>query len=196
MKPLYSKATQSRFSPTIISTMNVSESQARGYVSLKNAVDSYQSSKLHYRELSDYLVLYLTKSKHTSQCPRALLRTHSHLPSFLPCVLCYSEATSEPGYRAGARRKLPRLTAHQFHELSSDCYEELLRRAKAALRRPAAHPAYGSDVPSALPVREDMHPRRNAARQKLAGLALERFQDMLGDVHFELGRRYPEFRDA
>lgn len=46
-----------------------------------------------------------------------------------------------------------------------------------------------------LPVRDDFHPKRNQARQKLATLPKSRFKDLSGDVFHELGRRYPEFRE-
>lgn len=47
-----------------------------------------------------------------------------------------------------------------------------------------------------LPVRDDFHPKRNQARQKLATLPKTRFKDLSGDVFHELGRRYPEFRET
>jgi len=46
-----------------------------------------------------------------------------------------------------------------------------------------------------LPVREDFHPKRNQARQKLATLPTSRFEDLSSDVYFELSRRYPEFKE-
>ena len=46
-----------------------------------------------------------------------------------------------------------------------------------------------------LPVREDFHPKRNQARQKLATLPPSRFEDLSSDVYFELARRYPEFKE-
>lgn len=46
-----------------------------------------------------------------------------------------------------------------------------------------------------LPVRDDFHPKRNQARQKLATLPTGRFKDLSSDVYYELGRRYPEFKD-
>lgn len=46
-----------------------------------------------------------------------------------------------------------------------------------------------------LPVRDDFHPKRNQARQKLATLPKTRFKDLSGDVFYELGRRYPEFKE-
>ncbi len=44
-----------------------------------------------------------------------------------------------------------------------------------------------------LPVRQDFHPKRNQARQKLATLPKNRFRDLASDVFFELRRRFPEF---
>lgn len=41
-----------------------------------------------------------------------------------------------------------------------------------------------------LPVKEDFHPKRNQARQKLATLAVPRFKDLASDVFSELTRRY------
>ena len=46
-----------------------------------------------------------------------------------------------------------------------------------------------------LPVRDDFHPKRNQARQKLATLPKTKFKDLSGDVFHELGRRYPEFKE-
>jgi hypothetical protein len=46
-----------------------------------------------------------------------------------------------------------------------------------------------------LPVRDDFHPKRNQARQKLATLPTSRFKDLSSDVYYELVRRYPEFKE-
>lgn len=46
-----------------------------------------------------------------------------------------------------------------------------------------------------LPVREEFHPKRNQARQKLATLPNTRFEDLSSDVYYELARRYPEFTE-
>jgi hypothetical protein len=53
---------------------------------------------------------------------------------------------------------------------------------------------FTSTVPF-LPVREEFHPKRNQARQKLATLPTSRFEDLSSDVYFELARRYPEFKE-
>lgn len=43
-----------------------------------------------------------------------------------------------------------------------------------------------------LPTKDDFHPKRNQARQKLATLPKTRFKDLASDVYYELVRRYPE----
>lgn len=52
--------------------------------------------------------------------------------------------------------------------------------------------------PNAFPVslppfKEDFHPRRNQAREKMANLTKSRFQAIVSDVLFELENRFPEF---
>ncbi|BEI84709.1 hypothetical protein CcaverHIS002_0501100 [Cutaneotrichosporon cavernicola] len=92
-----------------------------------------------------------------------------------------------PTARASAREKLTRLTRLQFLELSTDVYDELMRRlAEESNNQDGA-------VAPFLPVRDDFHPKRNQARQKLATLPKNRFKDLSSDVFFELRRRYPEF---
>ena len=85
-----------------------------------------------------------------------------------------------------ARDKLLRLSAVQVQELSTDVNDELLRRQSAA--RPG-----GEQVPPHLVPRENFHPKRNGARQKLATLPASRFRDLATDVFYELERRYPHF---
>ncbi|KAF7315235.1 hypothetical protein MIND_00037900 [Mycena indigotica] len=87
--------------------------------------------------------------------------------------------TARPNDRLMARQKLTRLSHPQVYELSTDVYDELMRRE------------YKPDVPY-LPPEHDFHPKRNLARQKLATLLVHRFQDLSSDVHFELARRYPD----
>ncbi|WVQ93612.1 hypothetical protein IAU59_000687 [Kwoniella sp. CBS 9459] len=91
-----------------------------------------------------------------------------------------------PTSRASAREKLTRLTKLQFQELSTDVFDELMRRIAVDNGEP------DGNVPF-LPVRDDFHPKRNQARQKLATLPKNRFKDLASDVFYELRRRYPEF---
>ena len=46
-----------------------------------------------------------------------------------------------------------------------------------------------------LPPQAGFHPKRNQARFKLATLQPPRFQDLTGDLRYELGRRYPECKE-
>ncbi|EJD07954.1 uncharacterized protein FOMMEDRAFT_138038 [Fomitiporia mediterranea MF3/22] len=113
--------------------------------------------------------------------PKAIAKIHyEEMASYLENHLAKEPANA----RASAREKLTRLTRQQFQELSTDVYDELLRRKNNA----------DNEVPF-LPVRDDFHPKRNQARQKLATLPKARFKDLSGDVFYELGRRYPEFRE-
>ncbi|KAF8884682.1 hypothetical protein BD779DRAFT_770746 [Infundibulicybe gibba] len=109
---------------------------------------------------------------------RLVARTHfDEFDHYLAAYL----AREAPSSRPTARQKLTRLTVPQCYELSTDVYDELIRRKTEGKAAPF------------LPVRMEFHPKRNQARQKLATLPTSRFQDLCGDVHFELARRYPEF---
>ncbi|KAJ6593607.1 hypothetical protein B0H19DRAFT_976500 [Mycena capillaripes] len=111
---------------------------------------------------------------------RAVSEVHfNELDRYLQAYL----ARSPPNSRSTARQKLTRLTIQQFHELSTDVYDELVRRKN------------DKDAVPFLPVREEFHPKRNQARQKLATLPITRFEDLSSDVYFELARRYPEFKE-
>ncbi|KAF9884318.1 component of the polarisome [Aspergillus nanangensis] len=94
------------------------------------------------------------------------------------------------GKSSKARDKLLRLSATQFHELSTDVYDELLRRQQA-MPSPSRPPR--PDIPPFLPPRGDFHEKRNQARQKLASLQHQRFRDLATDVYTELERRFPQF---
>uniref|UniRef100_V5EZQ6 GIT Spa2 homology (SHD) domain-containing protein n=1 Tax=Kalmanozyma brasiliensis (strain GHG001) TaxID=1365824 RepID=V5EZQ6_KALBG len=87
--------------------------------------------------------------------------------------------------RSNAREKLTRLSKQQFTELSTDVYDELMRRQNS-LRNGNSQPF--------LAVRDEFHPKRNQARQKLATLPKNRFKDLASDVFFELERRFPELK--
>jgi hypothetical protein len=96
------------------------------------------------------------------------------------------EAGLQPHSRA--RDKLLRLSPTQFQELSTDVYDELLRRQDE--RR---HPPPAGNVPIYLLPRPNFHPKRNQARQKLSTLAPKKFRELATDVLYELERRHPTF---
>ncbi|OJJ35506.1 hypothetical protein ASPWEDRAFT_172308 [Aspergillus wentii DTO 134E9] len=91
-----------------------------------------------------------------------------------------------------ARDKLLRLSPTQFHELSTDVYDELLRRQQA-MPSPGRPGPPRPDIPPFLPPRKDFHEKRNQARQRLASLQHQRFRDLVTDVYCELERRFPHF---
>ncbi|POR36698.1 Protein SPA2 [Tolypocladium paradoxum] len=88
-----------------------------------------------------------------------------------------------------ARDKLLRLSSVQFYELSTDVYDELMRR-QATARAPPNGP---SGPPAFLLPEKTFHPKRNQARQRLSSLGPPRFRDLAADVFHELERRFPAF---
>jgi len=91
-----------------------------------------------------------------------------------------------------ARDKLLRLSPVQFHELSTDVFDELQRRqasAPSSLGQPPPRP-----VPQYLLPRNDFHEKRNHARQRLSSLQDTRFRELSTDVFCELERRFPHFQ--
>ncbi|KAH9473114.1 hypothetical protein Pst134EA_000192 [Puccinia striiformis f. sp. tritici] len=99
------------------------------------------------------------------------------------------QANKSPPNRTNPRDKLTRLTRQQFQELSTDVYDELCRRIADS-----EDPQQNSNGAAPfLASRDEFHPKRNQARQKLASLPRSRFKDLASDVFYELERRYPEF---
>ncbi|KAJ4299789.1 component of the polarisome [Kalmusia sp. IMI 367209] len=90
-----------------------------------------------------------------------------------------------------AKDKLTRLSAVQFQELSTDVYDESIRREQDRKRGGPGTP--GNDTPKFLLPKNNFHPKRNQARQKLSTLPLERFRQLATDVFYELERRSPRF---
>ena len=93
-----------------------------------------------------------------------------------------------------ARDKLLKLSPIQFQELSTDVYDELLRREDD---RVAQGPeGNGRNIPRFLLPKNNYHPKRNQARQKLSTLPPKKFRELATDVLFELERRFPRFTGA
>ncbi|KAL1636287.1 component of the polarisome [Neofusicoccum ribis] len=90
-----------------------------------------------------------------------------------------------------ARDKLLRLSSVQFQELSTDVYDESIRREDE--RRRGGPNAPGNDIPKFLLPKTNYHPKRNQARQKLSTLPIDRFRQLATDVFYELERRFPHF---
>lgn len=112
-----------------------------------------------------------------------LKRHYKVLKSYLAPYLKDEAGNMRP---TKARDKLLRLSATQFHELSTDVFDELLRREEDR-KRP------GGGVPPSLPAKTTFHPKRNQARQKLSTLPPDRFRQLATDVFYELERRIPRF---
>ncbi|KAJ4351961.1 component of the polarisome [Didymosphaeria variabile] len=90
-----------------------------------------------------------------------------------------------------AKDKLTRLSTVQFQELSTDVYDESIRRELDRKRGGPGAP--GNETPKHLLPKNNFHPKRNQARQKLSTLPLERFRQLATDVFYELERRSPRF---
>ncbi|GAA5980675.1 hypothetical protein JCM10908_001729 [Rhodotorula pacifica] len=116
---------------------------------------------------------------------KQVARTHH---AALKRWLAQEGALNSASTRTNAREKLTRLTRQQFQELSTDVYDELMRRLQDSTDGQQGQHGF-------LAVRPDFHPKRNQARQKLATLPITRFRDLGSDVYFELDRRYPEFNE-
>ncbi len=89
-----------------------------------------------------------------------------------------------------AREKLVRLSKQQFNELSTDVYDELMRRQNTSSIPEDRIALTSADQPFLVP-KENFHPKRNQARQKLATLPPGRFKELASDVLYEIERRYP-----
>lgn len=113
----------------------------------------------------------------------ALQRHHAALRHYLAASLQDELGIKKPNR---ARDKLLRLSVTQFMELSTDVYDELIRREDERMQRVR-------DVPRSLPPKQNFHPKRNQARQKLSTLPIERFRQLATDVFYELERRIPRF---
>ncbi|KAI2640914.1 hypothetical protein GGS21DRAFT_487236 [Xylaria nigripes] len=101
-----------------------------------------------------------------------------------------SKAQIKPPVKA--RDKLLRLSSVQFFELSTDVFDELMRRQM----RPPPPGAPHAGHPTSLPPEPNFHPKRNQARQKLSTLGSPRFRDLATDVFCELEKRIPAFVDS
>lgn len=103
---------------------------------------------------------------------------HNHWTAFR--VFLDSGGSQNHPRQNKAREKLTRLSSVQFQELSTDVYDEVIRRTKPT-----------SSGSSSLPANPRFHPKRNQAREKLASLQIMRFKDLASDVFFEIERRFP-----
>lgn len=123
---------------------------------------------------------------------RRFQRAESELRQHYAVLRAYLRGgAAQPPRTNKARDKLLRLSPVQFHELSTDVFDELQRR-QAAQPLPGKPPRQDK-VPPFLQPRPDFHEKRNQARQKLSSLQTSRFRDLSTDVFCELERRFPHF---
>ncbi|KAH8679931.1 hypothetical protein BGZ60DRAFT_525130 [Tricladium varicosporioides] len=129
------------------------------------------------------------RSAKDSQFENVLSEHYVALKRYLAASLRDEKGNPRPNR---ARDKLLRLSAVQFQELSTDVFDELLRRQQSSRRNPNGPPPEGGPPAYLLP-KETFHPKRNQARQKLSTLPPPRFRDLATDVFYELERRFPRF---
>ena len=122
-----------------------------------------------------------SRSALSPQNEEALQRHYGALRNYLAASLQDDKGNMRPNR---ARDKLLRLSVTQFMELSTDVYDELIRREDERLQRMP-------NVPRSLPPKDNFHPKRNQARQKLSTLPIDRFRQLATDVFYELERRIP-----
>ncbi|KAI0031857.1 hypothetical protein K488DRAFT_86411 [Vararia minispora EC-137] len=103
-------------------------------------------------------------------------------------------ATGHTGWVIAAQKKLKELDNHQFQDVSTDVYDELIRRKNnispnlgrlslLTLLMPALSLAILVPV---LPNRPDYHPKRNEARRKLCTLPNSRFERLAVDIYHDI----------
>ncbi|KAL9098482.1 MAG: hypothetical protein Q9163_005863 [Psora crenata] len=126
------------------------------------------------------------KRMQTVQMEDRLSQHYTILKRFLGQSLRDEKGNPKPNK---ARDKLLRLSSIQFQELSTDVYDELLRRQSAQGQQTNGP----GQVPAYLLPKQNFHPKRNQARQRLATLPPSRFRDLATDVFYELERRFPNF---
>ncbi|KAG6018867.1 hypothetical protein E4U41_003525 [Claviceps citrina] len=112
---------------------------------------------------------------------------HEHYVALKAFLLARSNDVRQQANKA--RDKLLRLSSVQFFELSTDVFDELLRRQTMA----RAPPNVAQSLPQFLLPEKTFHQKRNQARQRLSSLGPPRFRDLATDVYHELERRFPNF---
>lgn len=129
-----------------------------------------------------------TRKYPTPRMEEHLQEHYRVLKEYLAASIAEEEEGYQPHHRA--RDKLLRLSPVQFQELSTDVYDELLRREYDRRNPPNAADL---NYPQFLLPKPHFHPKRNQARQKLSTLAVKKFRELAGDVLFELERRHPQY---
>ena len=130
------------------------------------------------------------RSRKDEQFEASLSEHYVALKRYLAASLRDEKGNPRPNK---ARDKLLRLSPVQFQELSTDVFDELLRRQQSGRRTPNGGMPQDGGPPAFLLPKDNFHPKRNQARQKLSTLPPPRFRDLATDVFYELERRFPRF---
>ncbi|THH05207.1 hypothetical protein EW146_g9967, partial [Bondarzewia mesenterica] len=166
--PLYPQPSPSLFLATTTTTTTTNKTTSVRHTTIMKRSMAGRASPTNttYSGISNYRTESYRPIKDPAPLdPRLIARTHfEELSRYLASYLAKEPANS----RSTARQKLTRLTRQQFQELSTDVYDELVRRKNNADT---------NEIPY-LPGRGDFHPKRNQARQKLATLPTSRFKDL------------------
>ncbi|KAI0782976.1 hypothetical protein C8Q75DRAFT_869194 [Abortiporus biennis] len=126
----------------------------------------------------------VVEKKGQPKSPQELLKTqYEELDHFFAASQKQKGDTRGQESRLHARRKLKYLASPQLLALLTDVFDEVIRRK---FEIEDGEDQEGSHVSSPI--------KRDQARQKLSALSPQRFLDIVGDLHYELGRRYPELR--
>lgn len=88
-------------------------------------IDSKKIARIHFDELQSFLASHLAKG---SLCTAAACGAASRRQDYSIVNQTFHNFTEVPNARSSAREKLTRLTRQQFQELSTDVYDELIRR--------------------------------------------------------------------
>ncbi|KAI9341555.1 hypothetical protein DFJ73DRAFT_843655 [Zopfochytrium polystomum] len=120
----------------------------------------------------------MSSAPSTPQEDAAAYQQYEAIRLYLDSFLQSQRGSASSQQREAAKDKMTKLSKQQFFDLSTDVYDEMNRRQMNS-----------NEVPF-LPVRDDLHPRRNQARQKLATLPSTKFKDLACDVFYEIERRF------
>ncbi|KAK5118105.1 hypothetical protein LTR62_004152 [Meristemomyces frigidus] len=105
-----------------------------------------------------------------------LLQHHAAYKSYLAQNFAHQNNKLKPS------KKIQQLSMAQFMDLSTDVYDELVRRREST-----------GNVPKRLLPQDKFHTWRNEARQKISARPLKLFKQLATDVLDDLERRKPQF---
>lgn len=188
-------------SPTNTTYSGISNYRTESYRPLRDAPSSQYSNadprtvaRIHFEELSQYLAAYLAKGPSLFPFPPVLS------VFILPYTAIIQSRPIPAQLLVRSLQGLHASSSRSFRPMSTmnSCGERTTRptmKVSPLYSRFISPQIPISTLVPFLPVRDDFHPKRNQARQKLATLPNGRFKDLSSDVYYELARRYPEFKE-